>query len=116
MIPDRRRVLSNLFDRLYGGSIIRNDLRGELVEEIVGQALAPEWQPCGSDWGACDLRHEGLGLKIQVKQSAARQTWTPGSRGPGPTRFSIALPESERFSLPTTTSLRPATSLIIDRK
>ena len=90
MIPDRRRVLSSLIDRLYGERIIRNDLRGELVEEIVGLALAPEWHPCGSDWGACDLRHEESGLKIQVKQSAARQTWSPGPRGPGPARYAIA--------------------------
>ena len=91
MIPDRRRVLSNLFDRLYGGSIIRNDLRGELVEEIVGLALAPQWQLCGGDWGACDLRHEASGLTIQVKQSAARQSWVIGTKGSSPPRFSIAV-------------------------
>ena len=90
MIPDRRRVLSDLFDRLYGGPIIRNVLRGELVEEIVGMALAPDWQLCGSDWGACDLRHEASGLKIQVKQSAAIQSWTQGRRGYRPARYSIA--------------------------
>ena len=91
MIVGRHRVLSNLFDRLYGGSIIRNDLRGELVEEIVGLALAPNWKLCGSDWGSCDLRHEGSGLKIQVKQSAARQSWASGSKGSSPPRFSIAV-------------------------
>ena len=91
MIPDRRRVLSNLFDRLYGGSIIRNDLRGELVEEIVGLALAPNWKLCGSDWGSCDLQHAQSGLRIQVKQSAARQSWFTDNKGSSPARFSIAV-------------------------
>ena len=90
MKSGRRRVLSNLFDRLYGGPIIRNDLRGELVEEIVGMALAPEWKLCGSDWGACDLQHEKSGLKIQVKQSAARQSWASGNTGYCLPRYSIA--------------------------
>ena len=90
MTPDRRGVLSSLFDRLYGGPVIRNDLRGELVEQIVGLALFPEWTLCGSDWGACDLRHEASGLTIQVKQSAARQSWAAGKNGFGPPRFSIA--------------------------
>ena len=90
MILDRRRVLSNLFDRLYGGTVIRNDLRGELVEEIVGMALAPEWKLCGSDWSSCDLQHAESGLRIQVKQSAARQSWAPGNRGHVQPRFSVA--------------------------
>lgn len=90
MNPGRGRVLSKLFDRLYRGPIIRNDLRGELVEEIVVLALAPEWRLCGSDWGACDLLHEESGLKIQVKQSASRQSWPSGKTGYGAPRYSIA--------------------------
>ena len=50
-------------------------------------ALEPDWQLCG-DWGECDLKHP-TGLRIQVKQSAARQSWhrpaDPASRG----RFAI---------------------------
>ena len=90
MRPGRADVLDRLFKRLYGDPVVRNDLRGELVEEIVGMALAPEWQLCGSDWGACDLRHSKSDLKIQVKQSAAKQSWVAGSRGPSLPRFSIA--------------------------
>lgn len=90
MRPSREEVLGRLFSRLYGSPVVRNDLRGELVEEIVGIALAPEWKLCGSDWGACDLRHDRSGQKIQVKQSAAKQSWVSGSRGYNLPRFSIA--------------------------
>ena len=90
MRPSREEILGRLFSRLYGSPVVRNDLRGELVEEIVGIALAPEWGLCGGDWGACDLRHEKSGQTIQVKQSAARQSWVSGSRGYGQPRFSIA--------------------------
>ena len=87
---DRQQVLARLFTRLYGDPIVRNDLRGELVEEIVAMALQPEWEPCGTDWGSCDLRHSKSGLRIQVKQSAAEQSWGAGIAGRSSPRFSIA--------------------------
>ena len=90
MIPSREEVLRRLFGRLYGSPVVRNDLRGELVEEIVGIALEPEWRLTGSDWGACDLQHEASSQRIQVKQSAAKQSWVAGNFGYGPARFSIA--------------------------
>jgi hypothetical protein len=86
----REEVLNGLFHRLYGKPVVRNDLRGELVEHIVGMALAPEWTHCGSDWGSCDLRHERTGRTIQVKQSAAQQSWAASNRGYSAPRFSIA--------------------------
>jgi hypothetical protein len=69
-------VIGRLTKRLYGTPIIRNDVRGELVEEIVAMALEPEWQACGGDWASCDLKRVSDGLRLQVKQSAALQSWT----------------------------------------
>lgn len=69
-------VVSRLAQRWFGQPIIRNDLRGELVEEIVAMALEPEWEGCSSDWGPCDLIRPADDLRIQVKQSAAVQSWT----------------------------------------
>jgi hypothetical protein len=68
-------IISRLTRRLYGNPIIRNDLRGELVEEMVAVALEPEWSGCGGDWASCDLKRVSDGLRMQVKQSAALQTW-----------------------------------------
>jgi hypothetical protein len=83
-------VIERLTHRLFGSAIIRNDVRGELLEEIVAMALEPEWRLCSGDWAACDLVQANGFLRIQVKQSAARQSWhTEGGPSPKP-NFSIA--------------------------
>lgn len=86
---DIASIQKRLTERLYGSPLVRNDVRGELVEEIVATALEPEWQLCSGDWGACDLIDTASNLRIQVKQSAARQTWHKAdARAPRPC-FSI---------------------------
>ena len=64
-------MTTRLANRLLGTPLIRNDIRGELVEEMVAVALEPEWQLCGGDWAAFDLKQAGTPLRIQIKQSAA---------------------------------------------
>ena len=66
---------TRLAQRLLGTPLIRNSIRGELVEEMVAVALEPQWTLCGGDWGSCDLSQVAGPLRIQVKQSAARQSW-----------------------------------------
>ena len=66
-------ITTRLANRLLGTPLIRNDIRGELVEEMVAVALDPEWQLCGGDWGPCDLKQADGPLRIQVKQSATRR-------------------------------------------
>jgi len=58
-------------------------------------ALEPEWEHCGGDWAAFDLVHCATGLRMQVKQSAARQSWhgpnfNSDTAPPPRPRFSIA--------------------------
>lgn len=86
---DVRTVLGRLTHRLYASPLVRNDARGELVEEIVAAALEPDWQLCSGDWGACDLIEPARNLRIQVKQSAARQTWHKADARPPRPCFSI---------------------------
>jgi hypothetical protein len=90
LIPGREDILARLFSRQFGQPIVRNDLRGELVEEIVGAALEPDWRLCGGDWAAYDVEHVVSGLKIQVKQSAAKQSWHALGLKISSPRFSIA--------------------------
>lgn len=87
---DAEDIIRRFISRRLAVPIIRNDLRGEIVEEIVGLALEPEWTHCGGDWGPADFTQESSGLNLQVKQSAARQSWDAGERGRAPPRFSIA--------------------------
>ena len=68
-------VTARLTHRLFGAPLLRNSIRGELVEEMIAVALEPEWALCADDWGACDLMQTDGPLRIQVKQSAARQSW-----------------------------------------
>ena len=67
----------------------------------MAQALEPEWALCADDWGACDLKQVAnlkavkRPLRIQAKQSAARQSWHADDSPPPPSpqprpRFSIA--------------------------
>jgi hypothetical protein len=62
----------------FGEPLVSNIYRGLIAEIIVGAALAPEWRLCSGDWRGWDFEHE-TGCRLEVKQSAARQTWT-GSR------------------------------------
>lgn len=86
---DLSPVVERLAKRQFGKPIIRNDLRGEVVEEIVAMALEPEWQGCGGDWASCDLVRPSDGARIQVKQSAARQTWHKADARPPRPCYSI---------------------------
>lgn len=83
-------VIDRLTERLFGSPILRNSIRGELVEEIVAMALEPDWELCAGDWAAWDLLHSRSKLRIQVKQSAARQSWHRRECPPPKPRFSIA--------------------------
>ena len=68
-------ITTRLAQRLLGIPLIRNSIRGDLVGEMVAVALEPEWQLCAGDWAAFDLKQADGPLRIQVKQSAARQGW-----------------------------------------
>ena len=87
---NRGAILDRLFRRLYGSPLIQNNHRGELVEEIVAAALEPNWRLCAGDWASHDLEQITSRLRIQVKQSAARQTWHTSVSKQSPARFSIA--------------------------
>jgi len=72
----------------YGSRLIENSYRGLVAEIIVASALGPEWKICSGGWSGWDLEHVG-GCRIEVKQSAARQTWAAPTK-PSATTFSIA--------------------------
>jgi hypothetical protein len=59
----------------FGSPLVSNIYRWLVAEIIVGAALGPEWELCSGDWCGWDFEHP-TGLRLEVKQSAARQTWT----------------------------------------
>lgn len=71
-----QRATSATFDR----PIVINVFRSVLVEAIVAAAL-PEWDWCSGDYASHDFAHPD-GTRLEVKQSAARQTWFTGRPSP----------------------------------
>ena len=72
-----RRVLEMLVGR-YDRPIMNNLQRGDYVECMIGAALGADWRLTseeGWDWAAWDIEHAASGARLEIKQSAARQTW-----------------------------------------
>jgi hypothetical protein len=81
-------VILRLSHRLYGHPIIRNVLRGELVEQFVLEALGDGWKAAG-DYEAWDVESTDGAIRIQIKNGAARQSWSDQTAPPSRASFSI---------------------------
>jgi hypothetical protein len=71
-----RKATEVTFDK----RLVTNVFRSVLVEAIVAAAL-PDWIWCSSDYASWDFRHRDS-TRLEVKQSAARQTWFAGRASP----------------------------------
>jgi hypothetical protein len=74
------QVIERVSKEAFGRPLVMNVLRGHVVEAIVAMALEPEWTWCAGDYSSFDFE-QADGLRLEVKQSAARQTWDPPSHG-----------------------------------
>lgn len=80
---------SRIVDALLGKPLVTNAFRGMLVEAMLAEVLEPEWRWCSGDWASYDFEHsDGRGL--EVKQSAALQSWHADGAKPSSARFDIA--------------------------
>lgn len=68
-------VISKLQQAVFGKPLITNVLRGQLVEAMIALALEPQWTWCSADFASWDFERSD-GVRLEVKQSALRQTWT----------------------------------------
>lgn len=68
-------VVAELARDLFDRPVMSNLARPLYVERLVARALLLAWRYVGSDWAGWDLESEA-GARLEVKQSAARQTWT----------------------------------------
>ena len=73
--PTLEEIRAKVCAAAFGGPLVSNIFRGLVAEIIVGAALGAEWQFCSGDWRGWDFEH-ATGCRLEVKQSAARQTWT----------------------------------------
>ena len=82
-------VRADVVEAMFGKPLVTNVFRSLLVEAMIAKALGPEWRWCAADFAAWDLEHES-GFRLEVKQSAARQSWSPPGGVSSPPRFDIA--------------------------
>jgi hypothetical protein len=68
-------VVQRAADAAFGSPLVTNVLRAQLVEAMIALALDPTWSWCSADYAPCDFQRAD-GLRLEVKQSAARQTWS----------------------------------------
>ena len=62
----------------FGKPLANNVLRAIVVETMIDAALPGGWSWCSTDYASCDFRHSD-GTRLEVKQSAALQSWSaPG--------------------------------------
>jgi hypothetical protein len=96
LASDAAKIRAAAASRAFGSPIILNVWRGFVAETIVQAALAPEWEWCASDYNAWDFARAD-GLLLEVKQSAARQTWSQPGSAPSKAIFDIA-PRTGRYT------------------
>jgi len=71
-------VVAKVTDAAFGKPLINNVLRGQVAEAIVALALEPEWNWCSADYASWDFDRSD-GVRLEVKQSAHRQSWHTGA-------------------------------------
>lgn len=81
MKPIAQEIIREIVDELYGKPILSNLTRPLYVERLLVRLLGSDWQYVGGDWSGWDLENTQSHLRVEVKQSAARQTWTDEASG-----------------------------------
>jgi hypothetical protein len=85
--PSAEQIRQRVADRAFGQRLIVNVHRSLVAEAIVAAALEPNWRWCSADYASRDFDRAD-GVRLEVKQSAARQSWTTDQ--PSACSFDIA--------------------------
>jgi hypothetical protein len=80
-------VIAKVSQVAFGKPLVTNVLRGHVAEAIIALALEPEWNWCSADYAGWDFERAD-GLRLEVKQSAAMQSWSTGK--PSKAIFDVA--------------------------
>ncbi len=73
-------IISQIASELYDQPIMSNLARPPYVERMVARVLGDNWQHVGSGWNGWDVEHKPSGARLEVKQSARRQSWTESGK------------------------------------
>jgi hypothetical protein len=70
-------IALRLAARLFDQPLIQNQYRSAFIEAMLEPALTKRgWRHVGDNWSGWDFEHT-TGIRLEVKQSAAWQTWDP---------------------------------------
>jgi hypothetical protein len=73
-------IALRLAARIFGQRLIANQYRSAFIEAMIEPHLEPfGWRYVGDGWSGWDFEHYG-GHRLEVKQSAAQQTWSAPRR------------------------------------
>ena len=89
MNGSKDKIIRIASDAAFGSPVMNNVMRAVIVEAMVSTALSADWTWCSSDWSLCDFRHAD-GTRLEVKQSASRQSWHTEADKPSRAVFDIA--------------------------
>ncbi|MHA6643739.1 hypothetical protein [Mesorhizobium sp. A623] len=82
-------IIASATSTAFGKPLVNNVLRSIISEAIVDAALDDNWTWCSADWAGIDFQHAD-GTRLEVKQSAALQSWQNADKKPSQSRFDIA--------------------------
>lgn len=86
---DQTRLMQELASSLaFGRPVLMNTFRAVVVEAIVERGLSDRWRHCSADYSAWDFERDD-GVKLELKQSAARQSWAEEGAKPSAGVFDI---------------------------
>ncbi len=69
-------IALRLARKLFDTPVIQNQYRSAFIEAMIEPILASDgWRYAGDSWGGWDFDHPD-GTKLELKQSAAQQTWS----------------------------------------
>ena len=74
-ILNANEIAKKAGDAAFGNPLVENSWRSHVVEMIVECVLFPEWKWSAEGWSGWDFEHVKTGLRLEIKQSAAKQSW-----------------------------------------
>lgn len=93
-------IIQKLVDTVYDDPLITSVDRGHYVESMIALVLDKQWRATAVErsWAPWDFEREDDGARLEVKQSAALQTWLVYSDAPRErsASFDIALRKEVR--------------------
>jgi len=70
------KIAMRLAERIFDQKLIQNQFRSAFVEAMIEPHLAPQgWRYVGDGWSGWDFERSDR-ARLEVKQSAAQQTWS----------------------------------------